>query len=172
MLSIVHEQAARIASNSGRALSTGLVVGLLVSLWSAMSGVKAIIDALMSRVARGPHQCRCCSATAIQEDLDARSASGGSLAERPGAALPQSREHALDMLARPQAIRAMIDAAAGIVEAIEVADFHLVEAAAPRLHTERAEKWLMGFQRLDGDDFRAAPPAAQRDLILVGGPPA
>ena len=46
VLSIVHEQAARIASNSGRALSTGLVVGLLVSLWSAMSGVKAIIDAL------------------------------------------------------------------------------------------------------------------------------
>ena len=46
VLSIVHEQAARIASNSGRTLSTGLVVGLLVSLWSAMSGVRAIIDAL------------------------------------------------------------------------------------------------------------------------------
>ena len=46
VLSIVHEQAARIASNSGRTLSTGLVVGLLVSLWSAMSGVKAMIDAL------------------------------------------------------------------------------------------------------------------------------
>jgi membrane protein len=46
VLSIVHGQAARIASNSGRTLSTGLVVGLLVSLWSAMSGVKAIIDAL------------------------------------------------------------------------------------------------------------------------------
>jgi membrane protein len=46
VLSIVHEQASRIASNSGRALSTGLVVGLMVSLWSAMSGVKAIIDAL------------------------------------------------------------------------------------------------------------------------------
>ena len=46
VLSIVHEQATRIASNSGSALSTGLVVGLLVSLWSAMSGVKAMIDAL------------------------------------------------------------------------------------------------------------------------------
>jgi membrane protein len=46
VLSIVHGQAARIASNSGRTLSTGLVVGLLVSLWSAMSGVKAMIDAL------------------------------------------------------------------------------------------------------------------------------
>jgi membrane protein len=46
MLSIVHEQANRIASNSGRALSIGIVVGILVSLWSAMSGVKAMIDAL------------------------------------------------------------------------------------------------------------------------------
>jgi membrane protein len=46
VLSIVHEQANRIVSNSGRALSTGIVVGILVSLWSAMSGVKAIIDAL------------------------------------------------------------------------------------------------------------------------------
>ena len=46
VLSIVHEQASRIASNSGRALSIGFVVGILVSLWSAMSGVKAMIDAL------------------------------------------------------------------------------------------------------------------------------
>jgi membrane protein len=46
VLSIVHEQAARIGSNSSRALSIGLVVGILVSLWSAMSGVKAVIDAL------------------------------------------------------------------------------------------------------------------------------
>jgi uncharacterized BrkB/YihY/UPF0761 family membrane protein len=35
-----------IASNSGRALSSGIVVGIQVSLWSAMSGVKAMIDAL------------------------------------------------------------------------------------------------------------------------------
>jgi membrane protein len=46
VLSLVHEQANRIASNSGRALSVGIVVGILVSLWSAMSGVKAMIDAL------------------------------------------------------------------------------------------------------------------------------
>jgi membrane protein len=44
--SIVHEQTSRIASNSGRALSVGFVVGIVASLWSAMSGVKAIIDAL------------------------------------------------------------------------------------------------------------------------------
>ncbi len=46
VLSIVTEQADRIAANSGRALSVGIVVGILVSLWSAMSGVKAMIDAL------------------------------------------------------------------------------------------------------------------------------
>jgi membrane protein len=46
VLSIVHEQASHIASNSGGALSIGIVVGILVSLWSAMSGVKAMIDAL------------------------------------------------------------------------------------------------------------------------------
>ena len=46
VLGIVHEQANRIASNNGSALSLGIVVGILVSLWSAMSGVKAMIDAL------------------------------------------------------------------------------------------------------------------------------
>jgi membrane protein len=46
VLSIVHEQAQRIAANSGRTLSLGIIVGILVSLWSAMSGVKAMIDAL------------------------------------------------------------------------------------------------------------------------------
>ena len=46
VLTKVHEQATRIASNSNQTLSLGLVVGILVSLWSAMSGVKAVIDAL------------------------------------------------------------------------------------------------------------------------------
>jgi membrane protein len=46
VLSIVHEQVARIASNSSGALSIGFVAGILVSLWSAMGGVKAMIDAL------------------------------------------------------------------------------------------------------------------------------
>jgi membrane protein len=46
VLSIVHEQAARIASNSSGALSIGIIAGILVSLWSAMGGIKAVIDAL------------------------------------------------------------------------------------------------------------------------------
>ena len=46
VLGIVSEQANRIAANSGRALSVGIIVGILVSVWSTMSGVKAMIDAL------------------------------------------------------------------------------------------------------------------------------
>jgi membrane protein len=46
VVSIVSEQADRIASNSSGTLSTGIVVGILVSVWSAMSGVKAMLDAL------------------------------------------------------------------------------------------------------------------------------
>jgi membrane protein len=46
VLDMVTEQAKRIAANSGGALSVGFVVGILVSLWSAMSGVKAMVDAL------------------------------------------------------------------------------------------------------------------------------
>src|SRR4029078_13169321 len=47
VLGIVREQANRIASNHSSALSLGILVGILVSLWSAMSGVKAMIDALI-----------------------------------------------------------------------------------------------------------------------------
>ncbi len=65
----------------------------------------------------------------------------------------------------------MVDTAAGIVHTVEIADFHLVEAAASGLHAEGAEKRLCRLQRLDGKDFSAAAPAAQRDLVLVGGQP-
>jgi membrane protein len=46
VLGIVREQANRIAYNHSSALSLGIILGILVSLWSAMSGVKAMIDAL------------------------------------------------------------------------------------------------------------------------------
>jgi membrane protein len=44
-LSLVRDQAGNIASHS-RALGIGIIVGILLALWSAMSGVKAVIDAL------------------------------------------------------------------------------------------------------------------------------
>jgi membrane protein len=46
VLGLVNDQADRIAAHSGGALSLGIIVGILVSLWSAMSGVKAVVDAL------------------------------------------------------------------------------------------------------------------------------
>jgi membrane protein len=45
VLGLVREQAERIASHGGT-LGIGIVAGILVALWSAMSGVKAVIDAL------------------------------------------------------------------------------------------------------------------------------
>jgi membrane protein len=43
---IVHEELKRLAANRGASLSIGFIVGLLVTLWSANAGTKAIIDAL------------------------------------------------------------------------------------------------------------------------------
>ena len=46
VLKILNDQATHIALQSNRALSIGVVAGILVALWSAMGGVKAMIDAL------------------------------------------------------------------------------------------------------------------------------
>ncbi len=46
VLSIVTEQATRIASGTNGTLTIGIVAGILVMVWSAMGGVKAMIDAL------------------------------------------------------------------------------------------------------------------------------
>ena len=46
VLDILREQAARIAAQSNKALGIGVIAGILVTLWSAMGGVKAMIDAL------------------------------------------------------------------------------------------------------------------------------
>ncbi|WP_230530195.1 YihY/virulence factor BrkB family protein [Microvirga roseola] len=43
---IIQEQVSRIASQGGGALSFGFIFGLLISLWSANAGMKAIFDAL------------------------------------------------------------------------------------------------------------------------------
>jgi len=46
VLGILNEQTMRIASQRNGALSIGVVAGIVVTLWSAMGGVKAMIDAL------------------------------------------------------------------------------------------------------------------------------
>ena len=43
---ILHEQIARLAAKSDAKLSLGFITGLVVALWSANAGMKAIIDAL------------------------------------------------------------------------------------------------------------------------------
>jgi membrane protein len=45
-LDIIREQVTRIASQGGGALGFGFVFGLLISLWSANAGMKAVFDAL------------------------------------------------------------------------------------------------------------------------------
>ena len=45
-MQIVHDEVQRLASKSGTNLSFGFVAGLAIALWSANSGVKAIMDAL------------------------------------------------------------------------------------------------------------------------------
>jgi hypothetical protein len=108
---------------------------------------------------------------AVKEHLDARTASTGRHAERASAALPQRRQHALDVLARPKAIGSMVEAATGIGEAVEAADFHLVDATATGAYAERAENQLLRLDWLDSEDLGSAAPAAQRDFVFVGGPP-
>jgi hypothetical protein len=119
---------------------------------------------------RGPRQRRRGVTAAVKEHLDARTASTGRHAERASAALPQHRQHALDVLARTKTIGSTVEAATGIGEAFEAADFHLIDATAYRVHAERAENRLLKFDRLDSGDPGAAAPAAQRDFVFVGGP--
>ena len=45
-LEIVHEALKRLAANKGANLGFGFILGVLVALWSANAGTKAIIDAL------------------------------------------------------------------------------------------------------------------------------
>jgi membrane protein len=46
VLNIMREQAVRVALQSNGALSVGVTAGILVTMWSAMGGAKAMIDAL------------------------------------------------------------------------------------------------------------------------------
>jgi membrane protein len=46
VLGLVREQSEHIAAHGGGTLGIGIIVGIAVALWSAMSGVKAVIDAL------------------------------------------------------------------------------------------------------------------------------
>ena len=45
-MDILHEELTRLTASNGTALSFGFVFSLLFALWSAMAGMKAIIDSL------------------------------------------------------------------------------------------------------------------------------
>ena len=84
----------------------------------------------------------------------------------------QREQHALDMLARPKTVDAMVDAAAGIGPAREIADLDIIETARVRAHTEYAIGAELRLQRLYIRNLRPAPPPAQLGLVRVAGLPA
>jgi hypothetical protein len=128
---------------------------------------------LRARVGFGPQHGRARVAGAAEEDLDPRRARRRRGPECAGAVLPSQRgEHALDMLAGAEPVDAMVDAAAGIAGAFEVADLNVVDAARGRAHAERPIYRKGRLQRLDIGDLGAAAPASELDLVVVAGPPA
>ena len=81
--------------------------------------------------------------------------------EGAGAAPAQRRQHALDVLAGAEPVDAMVDAAAGIGAAGEIADLHVVgcrrcPSGRGRFRTGR----MVGLQRLDGQRSRSGRASA------------
>jgi hypothetical protein len=62
----------------------------------------------------------------------------------------------------------MVEAATGISEAVEAADFHLVDATATGAHAERAENRLLRLDWFDSEGLGSAAPAAQRNGLKIG----
>jgi hypothetical protein len=83
----------------------------------------------------------------------------------------QGRQPALDVLAGAEPIHPVIDTAARIGKTLEVADLHLVGPTGFRAALEGSENRMVHLNRLDGNDLGGAAPAAQRDLLVVGGFP-
>ena len=108
---------------------------------------------------------------AIEKDLYLRTAGLRRGLERARLATLQRRQDAFNMFACTQAIDAVVDATAGINWSVEAADFDLIGAAARGPRPEQTEKALVAIQRHNVEDFGAAAPAAQVDLVLVGGLP-
>jgi hypothetical protein len=75
------------------------------------------------------------------------------------------------MLAGAKSIDAVIDAAAGIIAAREIANFHVIATARGRAHAERSERTPLRFQRLDSCELGTAAPTPQIKLVLVAGSP-
>ena len=121
----------------------------------------------------GREHCRGCGARTAEKNLDPRRQCTRACFEAAGAALARKRrQDSLDVLAGAEPIDAVIDAAAGIVAAREIADLHFVRRPGARAHAERPECSVFRLERLDAGDFGAAAPAPQVQLVLVRGFPA
>ena len=122
---------------------------------------------------RGPGQRRMRRVAPIEKHLHPAAAGIGGFAEGPGAAPAQGGDDAFDMLAGAEAIDPMIDAAAGIGEILEAADLALRRIPPVPERIRNVPKiGCSGSSASMRDDLGAAAPAAQRDLVLVGGQPA
>lgn len=110
-------------------------------------------------------------APTVQKYLDPRAALRRRCTKGPRPSAPERRQRALDVLASPERIDPVVDAAAGIREAVETSYLHLVIGAARRADPEIAKKFVGRIVRDDIEDFGAAPPAPQIDLVLVARAP-
>jgi hypothetical protein len=107
----------------------------------------------------GPYDGGSGAIESIEENLDSRAARRPGRPKRFGAPARDCGESPFDVLAGAEPIHPIIDAIAGIGEAVEIADFNIVAAAARRFGAERAEIRLVRFGRLDGEDFGPPAPA-------------
>ena len=75
------------------------------------------------------------------------------------------------MLARSKAVDAKIDAGAGEIALLEIADLDLVGDSAARLHTEVGEDPLLRMEIRNPGLFLNRAQAAAIDLVFVSGIP-
>ena len=62
----------------------------------------------------------------------------------------------------------MVKAAAGIIAFREIADFHVVDAARIRTHTERSKRTMLGLQGLDAGDVLLVAGKGHESGQIVG----
>ncbi|WP_162150814.1 MULTISPECIES: hypothetical protein [Methylosinus] len=110
-------------------------------------------------------------AATIEKYLDPRPALRRRRAKNPRPSTPERRQRAFYVLAGTERVDPVVDATAGIREAVEASYLHLVIGATRRADPEITEKFLARIVRDDIEDFGAAPPAPQIDLVLVARAP-
>ena len=109
--------------------------------------------------AQRPDERRGRRAAPVEKNLDARASFLARRAKCPRLTASQRRQHALDVLACPERVHSVVDAAAGVRQPTEASDLHVVTAAAGRADAKIAKKTAI---RLDGDDIENSVRPRQR----------